>query len=76
MGDKTGTDTGRPAPIRHTDHITRYADGGPTSERNGQGMCVRCNLDKEHPDHHVTGDATATTITIGGLPATSHAHDP
>jgi len=61
-----------PAPIRHTDHIASHASGGPTSERNGQGMCIRCNLGKEHPDYEVTGDATATTVTIGRLTATSH----
>ncbi|MGN6415268.1 HNH endonuclease, partial [Flexivirga sp.] len=59
------------APIRHIDHIQRHTDGGDTSERNGQGLCERCNYDKEHPDHHVTGTAAATITTIGGLTATS-----
>lgn len=36
------------APIRHVDHIERHADGGVTSAANGQGLCVRCNLVKEH----------------------------
>ncbi len=35
------------APIRHIDHITRHADGGPTSAENGQGLCERCNYIKE-----------------------------
>ncbi|MFC6704802.1 HNH endonuclease [Flexivirga alba] len=60
------------APIRHIDHITPYAEGGPTTERNGQGLCERCNYGREHPDHEVTGDATETTTVIGGLVATSH----
>lgn len=35
------------APIRHIDHVTAHAEGGPTSAANGQGLCVRCNLVKE-----------------------------
>ncbi|WP_460600819.1 HNH endonuclease, partial [Flexivirga lutea] len=35
------------APIRHIDHIQRHTDGGDTSERNGQGLCERCNYVKE-----------------------------
>jgi hypothetical protein len=38
------------APARHIDHVTPHADGGPTSAANGQGLCVACNLTKEHPD--------------------------
>ncbi|WP_182618505.1 HNH endonuclease [Promicromonospora sukumoe] len=37
------------APIRHTDHITPHADGGPTSLDNGQGLCARCNHAKQAP---------------------------
>lgn len=44
------------APVRHVDHITRHADGGPTSAGNGQGLCERCNYTKESP-----GWLTATT---------------
>ncbi|MFV8053590.1 HNH endonuclease [Mycobacterium sp. 48b] len=44
------------APVRHIDHITRHADGGPTSAGNGQGLCERCNYTKESP-----GWQTATT---------------
>lgn len=35
------------APVRHIDHITRHADGGPTCAENGQGLCERCNYIKE-----------------------------
>jgi hypothetical protein len=35
--------------IRHHDHVTRHADGGPTSAHNGQGLCERCNYVKETP---------------------------
>jgi hypothetical protein len=37
------------APVRHGDHITAHADGGPTSLSNGQGLCERCNLTKNLP---------------------------
>ena len=35
------------APIRQTDHVVRYADGGPTTFPNGRGACVRHNLVRE-----------------------------
>lgn len=59
------------APIAHTDHIRAHAEGGSTSERNGEGLCARCNYVKEHPDTSVSGDATETRTTTGGLVATS-----
>lgn len=37
------------APIRHVDHIQRFADQGSTTEDNGQGLCARCNLTRERP---------------------------
>ena len=37
------------APIRHIDHVVEHADGGPTSEPNGQGLCERCNHIKQAP---------------------------
>ena len=37
------------APIRHVDHIQRFADQGCTSEDNGQGLCARCNLSRARP---------------------------
>ena len=42
------------APIRHTDHITPDARGGPTSAHNGQGLCEACNYTKEHYGWTVT----------------------
>jgi hypothetical protein len=35
------------APVRHIDHVTSYAEGGPTSAFNGQGLCEACNYAKE-----------------------------
>lgn len=37
------------APIAVVDHVQRYSEGGATSLRNTQGLCVRCNLTKEEP---------------------------
>jgi hypothetical protein len=35
------------APIRHRDHATPHARGGPTTVVNGLGKCERCNYVKE-----------------------------
>lgn len=35
------------APIRHLDHAEDSAAGGPTSARNGQGLCQACNHAKQ-----------------------------
>jgi hypothetical protein len=37
------------APIRHADHAIDRADGGPTSQTNGQGLCEACNYAKTAP---------------------------
>ena len=37
------------APLRHHDHVVGVAEGGETSERNGQGLCVACNHAKQAP---------------------------
>ncbi|WP_430226350.1 HNH endonuclease [Pseudarthrobacter oxydans] len=37
------------APIRHHDHITPWHNDGPTTSRNGQGLCEACNHTKEAP---------------------------
>ncbi|MGM7668664.1 DUF222 domain-containing protein [Microbacterium sp. A93] len=50
------------APIRHLDHATPFREGGATSYQNGSGLCVRCNLTKEHPGW--SHDATAESLTV------------
>lgn len=35
------------APIRHHDHVRSFAEGGPTSDVNGQGLCEACNQAKQ-----------------------------
>ncbi|RZK74140.1 MAG: HNH endonuclease, partial [Rhodococcus sp. (in: high G+C Gram-positive bacteria)] len=37
------------APIRHHDHIRPHGKCGPTSVRNGSGLCEACNYSKEAP---------------------------
>jgi 5-methylcytosine-specific restriction endonuclease McrA len=68
------------APIRHADHITRAADGGPTSGENAQGLCEACNHAKEAPGWHtrrVHGpDHVVETTTPTGHRYRSRAPDP
>ena len=40
------------APVSHIDHIDPHHAGGRTSYRQGQGLCIRCNLTKETPGYH------------------------
>ncbi|MBM9466657.1 HNH endonuclease [Nakamurella leprariae] len=51
------------APIRHADHIQPHAADGPTTTNNGQGLCARCNLTKDHDGWHTTGSAAAAVVT-------------
>jgi len=66
------------ARVRHIDHITPYARGGPTSYANAQGLCARCNLLKDHAGWTVTparddhGAPTVTWASPGGATATCH----
>ncbi|GAB2496999.1 hypothetical protein GCM10027063_40160 [Promicromonospora xylanilytica] len=48
------------APVRHLDHVTPHAEGGPTSLDNGQGLCARCNHAKQAPGW------TQKTTTVDG----------
>ncbi len=69
------------APVRHADHVRRAADGGPTSEANGQGLCEACNLAKEAPgwtaDAGRAGPKHVVTIrTPTGHSYASRAPDP
>jgi hypothetical protein len=60
------------APIRHRDHATPHARGGPTAAANGLGSCERCNYVKEAAGWQVrthvdeTGRHTAEYITPTG----------
>lgn len=55
------------APIRHADHVQPHHTGGPTTAANGQGLCERCNQNKEATGWgaapHADGTITTTTPT-------------
>ncbi|WP_413250849.1 HNH endonuclease [Sinomonas flava] len=61
------------APIRHFDHITPAARGGPTSATNGQGLCERCNQAKEAPGW-TEGTIPATRHTVAVTTPTGHCY--
>ena len=56
------------APIRHVDHPTRHADGGPTSIENSQGLCEACNHAKDAVgwQARASGDGSVQTTTPTG----------
>jgi hypothetical protein len=66
------------APIRHLDHVTPYAHGGPTTTDNGQGLCEACNHTKQAPHWRttVTSDGTVYTRTPTGHTYPSHPPPP
>ena len=65
------------APIRHHDHITARAAGGPTTGPNGQGLCEQCNYAKQAPGwraHHINGPPGAAAHTVETVTPTGHRH--
>jgi hypothetical protein len=59
------------APIRHRDHAQPRGRGGPTSAKNGLGMCEHCDYEKESPGWQVAtadenGVHTAEFVTPTG----------
>ncbi|ATG52431.1 HNH endonuclease [Brachybacterium vulturis] len=64
------------AMIRQSDHVLPFHRGGATSYANGQGLCVRCNLLKEHglwvlaPLSGESAPSTASAPTSDGTPGT------
>jgi hypothetical protein len=59
------------APARHLDHIRGHAQGGPTTDTNGQSLCVRCNHTKQLPGFTAT-TITDTDTTRGQQPGEPH----
>lgn len=66
------------APIRHADHVTPAAGGGPTSLHNGQGLCEACNYAKQAPGWQASAqpDGEISLITPTGHRYHSRAPDP
>ena len=76
------------APIRHRDHATPHARGGPTAVANGLGSCERCNYVKEAAGWRVSADIDETgrhtarihhpnrrALPFGGAAASADSHD-
>ena len=63
-------------PIRHADHATPHANGGPTSIDNGQGLCERCNHTKEAPGWTARADTDRTVSTTTPSGATYRSRPP
>ncbi|GAA3223197.1 DUF222 domain-containing protein [Pseudonocardia petroleophila] len=60
------------APIRHIDHVERWADGGRTEFGNGRGLCAFHNHVRETTGWRVRNtDGTVTTTTPTGAEYTS-----
>jgi hypothetical protein len=60
------------APIRHLDHTERASDGGPTTEANGAGTCVACNLAKEAPGWEASASRDGPRHAISVTTPTGH----
>lgn len=56
------------APVRHIDHVVPDVEGGPTSVRNGQGLCEACNYAKEAPGWESRAPAGAHREVITRTP--------
>ena len=50
-------------PISIWDHINPYADGGPTSLPNGQGLSGGCSASRDHPLMEVHRDPLSGVVT-------------
>lgn len=69
------------AKIRHSDHVVPHHLGGATSYANGQGLCARCNLLKEHGlwilsplNRSEAGGATIEPLTSTGTGSPVETH--
>ncbi|GAA1924499.1 HNH endonuclease [Nocardioides marmoribigeumensis] len=56
------------APIRHGDHVVDRADGGPTSSRNGEGLCEACNYVYNAPGWSAAAAATGAHLVVTTTP--------
>ena len=82
--DQTCREAACGAPVRHLDHVRRWAAGGETSVVNGRGLCARHNLVREQPgwsavvvhDGLGTQPHTVQTTTPTGHAYTARAPDP
>jgi hypothetical protein len=62
------------APIRHGDHVVPSADGGSTTEANGQGLCAACNYAKQAPGWHAEPGPEGAGSSVETTTPTGHAY--
>lgn len=62
------------APIRHADHPEPHEAGGPTSARNGQGLCEACNQAKQAPGWRARPRQTLTGHAVDVTTPTGHTY--
>ena len=62
------------APIRHGDHAEDFAEGGPTSATNGQGLCEACNHAKQAPGWRARPSPGAGAHQIETTTPTGHTY--
>jgi len=63
VGDQSCRTPWCDAPIAETDHVEAFVVDGPTSLRNAQGLCRRCNLAKQAPGWSARRDPDGTVRT-------------
>lgn len=66
------------APVRHIDHIVRFADGGSTTVENGRGVCARGNYVREMPGWRVEvvdGGVRGSPHTVRTTTPTGHVYE-
>ncbi|WP_193612229.1 HNH endonuclease [Nocardioides lijunqiniae] len=62
------------APIRESDHVQAYEDGGATASFNLQGLCRRCNLAKQAPGWRAAQVVTTRRHEVETTTPTGHRH--
>ena len=62
------------APVRHGDHVIAVKDGGPSSARNGQGLCEACNYAKTAPGWHARPGPAGAGDFVEILTPTGHSY--
>jgi 5-methylcytosine-specific restriction endonuclease McrA len=62
------------APIRQSDHVRAVAEGGETSEPNGQGLCEACNRAKQAPGWRARPSPDEVRHTVETTTPTGHSY--
>ncbi len=62
------------APIRQSDHVRAVAEGGETSEPNGQGLCEACNRAKQAPGWRARPSPDEVRHTVKTTTPTGHSY--